>query len=118
MPGVVFQMTIKAIEFRGSSLADLRGFPVARRREAGYELDRVQHGLEPTDWRPMPSVGAGVNEIRMRDLDGFFRVFYVAKFKDCVYVLHCFQKKSPQTSKLDIELGSKRYRELLQELRS
>jgi phage-related protein len=74
-------------------------FPQAARREAGYQLDRVQHGREPDDWKPMSTVGRGVREIRIHDAAGAFRVLYVAKFDDAVYVLHCFQKKSKRGAK-------------------
>lgn len=106
---------LKPIEFRGSSLDDLRAFPQASRHEAGYQLDRVQNGQEPDDWKPMNSVGRGVREIRIRDAAGAFRVIYVAKFADAVYVLHCFQKKTTKTSKTDVELAAERLRDLLQE---
>lgn len=105
----------KRVEFRGSSLEDLRAFPLAVRREAGHQLDQVQHGREPDDWKPMNTVGQGVKEIRIRDEAGAFRVLYVAKFADAIYVLHCFQKKTEKTSKADVELAAKRYRELLKE---
>jgi len=78
-------------------------------------LDKVQRDEEPNDWKPMPSIGAGVRELRIRDAAGAFRVAYVAKFEQAVYVLHCFQKKTQQTSQQDIALASQRYRELLQE---
>lgn len=65
----------------------------------------------------MPTVGQGVREIRIRDAAGAFRIIYIAKFADAVYVLHCFQKKTEKTSKADLELASKRYRDLLKELR-
>lgn len=103
------------VEFRGSSLEDLRAFPLTARREAGHQLDLVQHGREPDDWKPMNTVGRGVKEIRIRDEAGAFRVLYVAKFADAVYVLHCFQKKTGKTSKADVELAAGRYRELLKE---
>ena len=106
----------KSIEFRGSSLDDLRFFPSQARREAGHQLDQVQSGQEPDDWKPMNTVGQGVKEIRIRDVAGAFRIMYVAKFADAVYVLHCFQKKTAKTSKIDLDLASKRYRDLLQEL--
>ena len=80
------------------------------------QLDRVQHGREPDDWKPMSTVGRGVREIRIRDAAGAFRVLYVAKFDDAVYVLHCFQKKTQKTSKADLNLGALRYRELIKEL--
>ncbi len=105
----------KPVEFRGGSLEDLRAFPLTARREAGHQLDQVQNGREPDDWKPMNTVGQGVKEIRIRDEAGAFRVLYVAKFADAVYVLHCFQKKTEKTSKADVELAAKRYRELLKE---
>ena len=106
----------KPVEFLGSSLDDLRTFPLAAKREAGHQLDLVQNGLEPDDWKPMNTVGQGVKEIRIRDAAGAFRVIYVAKFADAVYVLHCFQKKAEKTSKPDLDLAAKRYRNLLKEL--
>lgn len=108
--------TTKPIEFLGRSLDDLRGFPLAAKREAGHQLDKVQHGHEPDDWKPMNTIGKGVKEIRIRDTAGAFRVIYVAKFADAVYVLHCFQKKAERTSKTDLDLAQKRYLCLLQEL--
>ena len=107
---------LKLIEFRGGSLDDLRAFPLHARREAGYQLDQVQNGQEPDDWKPMMTVGQGVKEIRIRDVSGAFRVMYVAKFADAVFVLHCFQKKTQKTSKADLDLAAKRYRDLLKEL--
>ena len=86
------------------------------RREAGYQIDRVQNGHEPDDWKPIPSIGSGVQEIRIRDAAGAFRVIYVAKFADAVYVLHCFQKKTQKTSKTDLDLAESRYRDLVREL--
>jgi len=107
----------KPVEFRGSALADLRRFPNSARREVGYLLDQVQQGLEPDDWKPIPIVGRGVREIRVRDATGAFRVLYLAIFADAVYVLHCFMKKSQKTSKSDLDLAERRYRDLAKELR-
>ncbi len=107
---------MKPVKFRGSALADLREFPVSARREAGYQIDQVQQGGEPDDWKPMSTIGQGVREIRIRDEAGAFRVIYIAKLVDAIYVLHCFQKKVQQTSQADIDLANKRYRELLKEL--
>ena len=106
----------KPVKFRGSSLDDLRAFPVLARREAGHQLDQVQHAREPDDGKPMNTVGQGVREIRIRDAVGAFRVIYVAKLADAVYVLHCFQKTTGKTRKTDLDLTAKRYRELIQEL--
>lgn len=106
----------KSIEFRGTALDDLRGFPQSAMREAGYQLDRVQHGLSPDDAKAMPSIGTGVVELRIWDEAGTFRVVYVAKLAVAVYVLHCFQKKTQQTAKRDIELAKKRLKDLMKEL--
>jgi phage-related protein/predicted XRE-type DNA-binding protein len=104
----------KPVEFRGSALDDLE----TARREAGYQLNQIQHGLEPDDWKLMNTVGRGVREIRICDAAGAFRVLYVAKFDDAVYVLHCFQKKTQKTSKADLNLAAQRYRDLLKGARS
>jgi phage-related protein len=109
---------IKPIAFRGSALADLRAFPQAARCEAGYQLDQVQQGGEPDDWKPMTTVGSGAREIRIRDEAGAFRVLYVAKFARAIYVLHCFQKKTRKTSQTDIDLAARRYRDLVKELQT
>lgn len=106
---------MKPIKFIGPSLCELREFPSDAKREAGYQLDKVQHGMDPTDWKPMPTIGEGVKEIRIRDETGAFRVVYVAKLVGAVYVLHCFQKKTQRTSQNDIELARKRYKELMRD---
>jgi phage-related protein len=103
------------VEFRGNSLAALRQFPESARRRAGQQIDLLQRGQEPDDWKPMNEVGAGVREIRVRDEQGIFRVIYVAKFADAVFVLHCFQKKTQKTSKAELDLPTRRYKELLKE---
>ena len=64
----------------------------------------------------MPAIGSGVQEIRIRDATDAFRVVYVAKFTDAIYVLHCFQTKTMKTSKTDLDLAESRYRDLLKEL--
>jgi phage-related protein len=110
----LYNLQMKPIAFLGHSLDDLREFPSSARSEAGYQLDRVQHGLEPEDFKPMASIGKGVWEIRISDEAGQFRVIYIAKLKDAVFVLHCFQKKSQKTPLKDLDLASKRLRELLQ----
>lgn len=107
---------MKVLRFRGSALNDLRAFPESARREAGYQLDKVQNEQAPADWKPMGTVGKGVQEIRIRDEAGAFRVIYVAKFAEAVYVLHCFQKKSQKTSRSDLDLAAKRYGQLVKEL--
>ena len=108
----------KPIEFRGTALDDIRAFPDGARREAGFQLDRVQNGDDPDDWKPMKAIGSGVREIRIREPRGAFRVIYVAKFEQAIFVLHCFQKKSQRTSREDIALAVARYNELVRELKS
>lgn len=106
---------MKELRFRGNSLDDLRKFPTLAMREVGYQIDKVQNGKEPTDWKPMETVGAGVKEVRIQDEAGAFRVIYLAKLADAVYILHCFQKKTPQTSEKDIKLARKRFKDLVKE---
>ena len=102
-------MPVKPIEFLGDSLRSLREFPDDAKRDAGYQLDRVQHGLQPDDFKPMPTIGKGVEEIRVRDDSDTYRVIYTARLADAVYVLHAFQKKTQATSKRDIELAKQRF---------
>ncbi|EFC6288575.1 type II toxin-antitoxin system RelE/ParE family toxin [Shigella dysenteriae] len=104
----------KKLAFLDTSLDDLRAFPESSRQEIGYQLDRIQQGLNPYDWKPFSTIGLGVREIRTRDADGIYRVMYVAKFEEAVYVLHCFQKKTQTTSQSDIDLAKRRYKELVQ----
>jgi phage-related protein len=104
---------MKPIQFIDSSQKDLRDMPADARRELGLELMAVQYGGEPRDFKPMPTVGAGAYEIRWRDSTGAFRVIYVAKFAQAVYVLHAFQKKTQKTPKPDIDLAAARYRKLI-----
>jgi phage-related protein len=108
-------MSLKQVRWIGDSRERISAFPYEPRREAGYQLERVQAGKDPADWKPMPSVGIGVNEIRVRDDGGAFRVIYVAKFAEAVYVLHAFQKKAQNTPKQDVDLARQRFRELQQE---
>jgi phage-related protein len=103
---------LKPIEFAGDSLARLREFPVSARRTAGYQLDRVQRGLEPDDWRPIQTIGRSVHEIRIRDRSGAFRVIYLATLADRVVVLHAFQKKTQRTTKHELDLAAKRLRDV------
>lgn len=104
-------MSTKTLKFVGSSIDDLRNFPEEARRVAGFELRAVQNGLEPRDWKAMQSIGSGVKEIRIHVL-GEWRVIYVAKLSDAVYVLHAFQKKGQKTNKNDIELARKRFKQI------
>ena len=101
-------MTNKPINWIGSSLEDISNFPVSARRKAGFQLHLIQKGEEPVDSKSMSVVGFGVKEIRIRTEDAY-RVFYIAKFREAVYVLHAFQKKTQKTPKTDIEIGQRRY---------
>lgn len=104
---------MKPITFLGSSLKALRAFPDAARQDAGFQLDLLQRGLQPDDFKPMPAVGAGVEELRVWCEQGTFRVIYIARLADAVVVLHAFQKKTQTTARADIELAARRYRELM-----
>lgn len=103
---------MKRIEFLGNCLEQLREFPEGARKEAGVQLHKVQLGLEPSDWKPMATVGAGVRKIRIRDEAGAFRVLYVAHIADAIYVLHAFQKTTQQTAKKDLDLATARLRQI------
>jgi phage-related protein len=106
---------MKAIRFLGDSLKRLREFPEDARQDAGYQLDKVQRGLQPDDFRPMPSIGRGVEEIRVWDDSGTYRVIYTARMKDEVIVLHAFQKKTQTTSTKDVELAKRRWAQWIEE---
>ena len=108
---------MKGIEFLGAALKTVREFPALSKREAGLQLDRVQRGLDPTDWKPMKSVGQGVREIRIQH-EGQYRVIYVASFEKRVYVLHAFQKKTQKTSKQDLDTAKRALKEVLERQRS
>ncbi len=99
---------MKPLRFVGSSRDDLAAFPERARRSAGFELWKVQEGLLPADFRPMPAVGAGACEIRLHG-GGEWRVIYLTKRAGAVYVLHAFQKKTQSTRYKDIELARRRY---------
>lgn len=111
-------MEEKPIDWRGSSLRDIKDddiFTHGARREAGRQLGQVQVGLEPDHWKPFDDVGAGTKEIIINLDDGWFRVMYVAKFQEAVYVLHCFKKKTNTTSKHDKDVAATRYKAVIQE---
>ena len=100
-------MARKPIIWIGTSLDDLRRFPEKARHRAGYQLYRIQQGLMPSDWKPMPIIGSGILEIRIHT-ERQHRVFYIAKFEEAVYVLHAFEKKTQRTSKRDLDIGRTR----------
>ncbi len=103
---------MKALVWMGGSREDLRAFPADARRQAGYQLDKVQRGVGPEDWKPLKTIGQGVRELRIRESSGAFRVVYLATLPRGVYVLHCFQKNKQTTSRQDIRLAKLRLKAL------
>jgi phage-related protein len=103
----------KEIRWLGSSFRDLLAFPDEPRRSAGFQLHKIQAGLDPDNWKPFDSIGAGTREIRLKDAHGIYRVMYVSKFVDALYVLHCFQKKTQKLGPLDRKIAETRYRAIL-----
>ena len=110
-------MTLKPLQFLGDSLKRLREFPKDAKHDAGYQLDQVQRGKQPADFKPMPSVGKGVEEIRVWEESGTYRVIYTARLVDAVVVLHTFQKKTQATSKQDLAIAKERFAQLMRERR-
>jgi phage-related protein len=108
---------VKDVVLVGRCGDDLRGFPDAARQRAGYQLYLVQIGLEPADWKPIPTVGPGAREIRICTGTGAYRVIYAATIGDAVYVLHCFTKKTQRTAKTDLDLAKRRYQQALERAR-
>jgi phage-related protein len=99
----------KPIYWVGTSYKDLLAFPDEAKRDAGYQLHRVQNGLDPENWKPFDTIGAGVKEIRISEDGNAFRIIYVAKFSEKIYVLHSFQKKTQKTPSKDINIAKTRY---------
>lgn len=110
-----YSAPVKPIVFVGDSLERLREFPADARHDAGYQLDKIQRGQTPDDFKPVPSIGKGVEEIRVWDDSGTYRVIYAARLRDAVYVLHAFQKKTQATSKRDIDLAKQRLAQVQKE---
>jgi len=106
-------MVERQILWIGSAYDDLLAFPVEARRQAGFQLGKIQAGLDPGDWKSFDVIGAGACEIRLHEASGTFRVIYVAKFEEAVYVLHCFQKKARATSLRDRHIAETRYRSVV-----
>ena len=109
----ILRATVKPVRFLGDSLKRLRAFPQGVRHDVGYQVWRVQLGESAEDFKPMPTIGPGVEEVRVRDLTGAYRVIYTAQLDDAVYVLHVFQKKTRATSRADIELAARRFKMLV-----
>jgi phage-related protein len=104
---------MKEIEFLGDSLRTLSEFPKDARQNAGRQLAKVQKGNPPDNFKPMPDIGKGVEEIRIRDESGIYRVIYTARLTDAIYVLHTFQKKTMKTSRQDLEIAKRRFKQLM-----
>jgi phage-related protein len=107
---------VKPIVWCGDSLRSVRAFPDDARRESGHQLNRLQQGFDPKDWKPMTTVGPGVREIRIR-LEGQFRILYIANLPDAVYVLCAFEKKSQKTPQRELQLATNRLHLVLEERR-
>src|SRR2546425_4776879 len=110
-------MSDKQLQWLGGSRKDIRGFPRVARRLAGFQLRRVQQGLEPLDWKHMVTVGPGVREIRIHTTPEH-RILYVAKFAEAVYVLHAFEKRTRAAPRVEVELARQRFRALLAQRRA
>ncbi|MCU6667675.1 type II toxin-antitoxin system RelE/ParE family toxin [Enterobacteriaceae bacterium H4N4] len=110
--------TLRPIAWVGSAFDDLRCFPEEVRKDAGYQLHRLQAGLEAADWKPMPELGRGVEEVRLRGYSGAFRIIYLARFEQAVYILHCFMKKTQRTSGHDKRIAKVRFQSVMAEQRS
>ena len=105
----------KPIYWVGTSLKDLLAFPSEAKQEAGYQLHRVQNGLEPENWKSFQQVGSGVKEVRISESSNIYSIMYVANFANKIYVLHSFQKKTQKTSLKDIEIAKTRYKTIIKE---
>ena len=103
---------MKPIQFHGSTLQVIRAFPVGARRSAGHQLDRIQRGLDPLDWKPMNRIGRGVRELRIRD-NGQYRIIYLAVREEAVHVLHAFRKKARKTRQRDMDIARSTFKRLV-----
>ena len=103
---------MKSVVFIGDSLARIRAFPLNARQDTGFQIDKLQRGEDPDDWKPLKTVGRGIREIRIKETSGHYRVIYLANLEDAVYVLHAFQKKTRKRRKSDIDLARKRLKEI------
>lgn len=106
---------MKPLKFHPDAIKSIRLFPEEARKEAGFQLDRVQRGEQPEDFKPFPTIGPGVEELRIHDESGACRVIYTARFAEAVYALHAFKKQTRKTAQADIELATARYKALLKD---
>ena len=106
---------MKPVRFLGDTLKRIREFPAEVKQDTGYQLDKLQRGQQPDDFKPMPAVGKGVEEIRIWDDSGTYRVIYTARLVDAVYVFHAFQKKTQRTPQHEIDVAKARFNEFMRE---
>ncbi|HLB57025.1 MAG TPA: type II toxin-antitoxin system RelE/ParE family toxin [Coxiellaceae bacterium] len=107
---------MKPLYFLGDSHKKLCAFNKEVRQDVGFQLDKVQRGEQPDDFKSMTSIGKGVEEIRVWDESGTYRVIYTARIKNAIYVLHAFQKKTHETAQSDIDMAKKRFSELMRNI--
>lgn len=107
---------MRKVVFEGNTLKTIRQLPDDVRHRSGYEIDRIQRGKEPENWKPFSTIGQGAREIRIQ-VDRQYRIIYIAKFEDKVHVLHVFEKKTQKTRKSDIEIAKNRLKEVIRRYR-
>jgi phage-related protein len=100
------------VDWLGDSRDVVRGYARDVRVAIGNELRLLQTGEKPVHARPLKTVGRGVWELKISEAEGQFRVVYVVKRNDRIYVLHAFQKKTQQTPQRDIDLAKARFKEI------
>lgn len=96
----------------GDTLRQIRGLPTGVKSDIGFQIDKLQDGELPNDFKPMSGIGPGVEEIRIWDRSGTYRVIYTARRPEAVYVLHVFQKTSEQTSQHDLDVAKHRFAQI------
>ena len=106
-------METAVVVWEGDSLQVIRRFPNPVRQDLGAELRRLQEGDRPLNSRPMPSIGARVFELKEQDERTWYRVIYLAKIRNRIHVLHCFEKKSAKTGKVDLTVAKARLKRVL-----
>ncbi|MGH9429756.1 MAG: type II toxin-antitoxin system RelE/ParE family toxin [Terriglobia bacterium] len=115
MPDLAYNTpALKPVHFLGTAREDLRTLGEDVRETIGFQLYKLQQGLLPDDWKPMPGLGVGVNELRAREEGKAYRVIYVAKFAEAIYVLHVFAKKARKAPRHDVAIARQRYQQLMQ----
>lgn len=107
---------MKPVVWLGTSLEAVRGWTAEAQRDTGYQLFKVQSGLDPSDWKSMPGVGSGVQEIRIHCGEEY-RVIYLAKLAEAIYVLHAFEKKTRKSPQAALDIARRRLQLLLSQRR-